>query len=191
MEILTIWALKAWHFGCVNSCTLLWVNLKFTDRAELNLLTDSRFSRLRSTLDSEMKRLRSTGQFQKKKADVIGVQEENALWEKTILGDHCPQSLVDTLVYYIGPYFAIRGGEHRNLKYKPSQLVLFEPADGVPYLQFTESVSKTNQGGLQRRKKAPKKVIQHMNTTNPERCLVRLYKLYNSKCPESRPDNAF
>ena len=30
-----------------------------------------------------------------------------------------------------------------------------------------------------------------MCTSYPERCLVRLYKLYNSKCPVARRNNAF
>ena len=47
-----------------------------------------------------------------------------------------------------------------------------------------------NQGGLQHRKKEPKKVVHHANVHCPERCLIRLFKLYNSKCPIDRPDSA-
>lgn len=36
-----------------------------------------------------------------------------------------------------------------------------------------------------------KQVTHHANVKCPERCLVRLFKLYNSKCPEDRPDDAF
>ena len=56
---------------------------------------------------------------------------------------------------------------------------------------FMEDVSKMNQGGLQHRKKVPKQVVHHLNAEAPERCLVRLYQLYNSKCPVNRPDNTF
>ena len=36
-----------------------------------------------------------------------------------------------------------------------------------------------------------KLAIHHSNVDNPERCLVRLFTLYNSKCPRNRPDEAF
>ena len=55
----------------------------------------------------------------------------------------------------------------------------------------TEDVSKTNQGGIVHRKKEPKQVVQYANDIHPERCLVRLYKLYVSKCPVGHPDGTF
>ena len=171
-------------------CTGLQRALKFAGRAEINILGDPGFSRFRDTLDSEMKRLRATGKYQKKKAEVIGTDEENILWEKGLLGSQSPQVLLDTLVYLIGLCFAIRGGEHRKLRHDPSQIQLVDSYSGE-CLVFTEHVSKTNQGGLLHRKKAPKKVIHHENIRNPDRCLVRLYKLYNSKCPTDRPKDAF
>ena len=88
------------------------------------------------------------GTYNRKKAQVISIEQEDMLWENGILGDHSPQALLNTLVYYIGLYFAIRGGEHRQLRFKPSQIELVEPDNASPYLIFTEFVSKTNQGGL-------------------------------------------
>ena len=92
------------------------------------------------------------------------------LWEKGLLGDHSPQVLSDTMVYLIGFCFALRSGEeHRRLCFNPAQIELVE-----------KDVSKTNQAGLHHRNVAPKEVIHHANKDNPQRCLVRLYKLYNS-----------
>ena len=58
-------------------------------------------------------------------------------------------------------------------------------------LIYREDVSKTNQGGLQHRKCQKKEVIHYANENDHERCLVRLYKLYQSRCPEGRPKGAF
>ena len=138
-----------------------------------------------------MKRLRSTGIYKKQQAEVINIEHEDMLWAKGLLGDGSPQVLLDTLIFYIGLYFAIRGGEHCQLRHRPSQLQLVEREGTTPYLLYTESVSKTNQGGLLHRKKQPKEVVHHANVDSPQRCLVRLYKLYNSKCPKDRPDMLF
>lgn len=91
-----------------------------------------------------MKRLRSDGKYKKVKSDVIAQDQEEVLWKKGLLGDSSPAVLLDTLVYYIGLYFALRGGEHRNLRHKPCQLELVEPENGASYLIYTEFVSKTN-----------------------------------------------
>ena len=59
------------------------------------------------------------------------------------------------------------------------------------FLRHTEDVSKNNQGGIKGRKSKPKVVVHHENATNPSRCFVNLYKLYQSKCPKDRPNQAF
>ena len=83
----------------------------------------------------------------------------------------------------------LRGGEeHCRLCYKPSQIQLYEPPTGKSYLVYTEDVSKTNQGGLYHRDHTAK-VVHYENTECPKHCLVRLYKKYNMKCPENRPEN--
>ena len=82
-----------------------------------------------------------------------------------------------------------RGGvEHRCLCHHPSQLKLVE---GIPFLVYTPEVSKTNQGGLKNQKLAQEETVHYANTSDPSRCLIRLYKLYNSKCPIDRPAGAF
>ena len=138
-----------------------------------------------------MKQLKATGMFQRVKAKVVSNDNEDLLWTGGLLGDHNPKALLDTMVYYIGLYFAIRGGEHRKIRHSPSQLCLYEPEGQKPYIVYSEDVSKTNQGGLLHRKKSPKQVVHHANLETPQRCLIRLYKLYNSYCPNDRPDKAF
>ena len=83
------------------------------------------------------------------------------------------------------------GEEHRRLRHNPSQLTLVEPPTGKAYVCYMEDMSKTNQAGLKQRKLIPKQVVHHKNESNPSRCLVRLFQLYNSLCPADRPHHAF
>ena len=84
---------------------------------ELDIFKNEQFSQFRRVLDSEMKRLQAEGiGATQKKAEPITFEEEEILWEKGILGERTPQSLLDTMIYMNGLYFALRGGkEHRNL----------------------------------------------------------------------------
>ena len=101
-------------------CSGLQISLKYCDCADVKILTDSKFIRFQSTLDAEMNRLRSTGIYKKQQAEIINIRHEDMLWAKGLLGDGSPQVLLDTLIFYIGLYFATRSGEHRQLRHRPS-----------------------------------------------------------------------
>ena len=62
-----------------------------------------------------MKRLKSTGLGSKpKQAEPLTEVDEEKLWQAKVLGDHCPQALLNTIIFMNGVYFAIRSGaEHR------------------------------------------------------------------------------
>ena len=166
--------------------------LKEADRAEVNILSNPVFCQFRASLDARMKELKATGQHKVKRAQVITEEQENCLWEKDLLGDQKPQQLLDTLIFYIGLSFALQSGlEHRRLRFYPSQIQVVEPESVRSYIMCTEDVSKTNKGGIAHRRREPKQVIQYANEVHPERCLIRLYKLYVSKCPLDRPNEAF
>lgn len=165
--------------------------LKNNDRAEISIFSDSMFARFRQVLDAQMKQLRSTGKFNKVSADIVTEAMEDKLWELGLLGDHTPQALSDTLLFYIGMFFALRGGEeHRKLRHDPCQIVLHESTTGRSYLTYTEDTSKTNQGGLLQKDRVPKKVTHFANEECPKRCLVQIFKTYNSRCPPDRPAHA-
>lgn len=116
--------------------------------------------------------LRTGKYIEKRQAQPITASDEDVLWNLRLLGEHSPQVLLDTMVYLIGLYFALRSGnEHRRLRHYPSQLQLVEPPDGRAYIIYREDVSKTNQGGLNSRRKKPKEVLHYANTTNQERCI--------------------
>ena len=123
--------------------------------------------------------------LQKRQAQIITPEEEELLWETKTLGIESPEKLLDTLFYLIGLNFALRGGEeHRQLRGGPnSQLRLLD----VDTLQYTQDVSKSNQGGLKHKEIAPKQVLAYSIKDKPERCVVAVFKLYMSHCPVPHP----
>ena len=158
---------------------------------------DAVFRDFRRTLDSEMKRLKGAGEnCKRKQAEPITEEEEERLWETGQLGDHSPQALVDTVFFYNGLYFALRSAEHKDLRRFPCQIELIEKEGRIPYLKYTEDVSKNRPGGLKNKRVSAKVVLHHAiydhaNTQNPSRCFVRLFALYLSHCPEDSPPERF
>jgi hypothetical protein len=74
-----------------------------------------------------MKELSSKGLgSEKKQADPITYEEENCLWEKSILGTANPQQILQTLVFLIGKmlFYSRRRGtpfvKARTIYYHPS-----------------------------------------------------------------------
>ena len=159
-------------------------------RPELDTFKDPSFSDFRASLDAEMKRLQTAGIGSvKKQAEPLTIEEEELLWQKKLLGDHNPQSLLNTMMYMNGLHFALRSGsEHRQLRHKPLQIQLIEKPGERAHLLYTEDISKKRPGGLKGRKQKPKVVIHHANTADPSRCFVRLY---NKLCLPDRPNGSF
>ena len=167
--------------------------LRWNGWPTVDFFTDAEFIDFRATLDGEMKRLQAQGIGSKKKqAEPLTEQEEEILWEKGVLGDATPQTLLDTIVFMNGLYFALRSGsEHRALRFEPPQIEVVEREGERPYLLYTEDTSKNRPGGLKGRRMKPKVVRHHANTENPAWCFVRLFKLYRSLCPSDQPEDAF
>ena len=121
----------------------------------------------------EMNRLQSSA-----KKHAGKVLTEDLLWAKGLLGGETPKMLLDTVVYYIGLYFALRSGrEHRLLKHSPCQVEVVKKSGERPYLLYHEDrdTSRNHPSGC---KTMPKVVVCYSNTQNPERCFVALFKKY-------------
>lgn len=182
-----IWAIMIWSFGCANFVLevrwvdknsylpdllyMIWTGLpKISSRAEINILADPGFSHFRETLDSEF----------------CGRKD---YWETTVPRFyliHLYTLLVCALQFVVESI--VRYDTHN-----PSQLHLVDSYSDE-CLVFTEQVSKTIQGSFRTGRKPPKKSFIKKYTESrpvPDRWLVRLYKLYNSKCQCNRPDDAF
>ena len=174
-------------------CSGIVRHLRNNGHPTLDIYGSSNFVDFRRTLDAEMKRLQQKGLGSKKQqAEPITEQEEELLWSKGLLGEDSPQVLLNTMVYMIGLYFALRSGkEHRELRFSPSQIELVERDGERPYLLYTEDQSKNHPSGLKGRRIKRKSVKHHANLKNPSRCFVHLFTLYKSRCPSNPKRNAF
>lgn len=84
------------------------------NQPEVNFISNTTFSRFKATLDSRMKELQNSGKYQVRKAKLTSYDQENM--GKGTIG----WQLLDSLVYYIGLYFALHSGqEHHRLCYCP------------------------------------------------------------------------
>ena len=157
----------------------------------LDIYKDQKFALFRCTFDSVLKDQHSKGVGAvKKQAEVITFDLEEELWSHGVLGDSDPRKLLDTLVFLLGLNFALRSGkEHRSLR--PDMIELIEKEDEPSYLQYIESGSKNNPGGLNERKLRNKSVKAFQNLENPSRCIVKLYKKYMELRPPSAPNDVF
>ena len=167
--------------------------LRMNGKPAIDFFNDPTFADFKMNLDAEMKRLQKKGLGStKRQAEPLSIEEEELLWSKGLLGSETPQALVDTILYMNGLYFALRSGEeHRQLRFSPCQIELVERTGQRPFLRYTEDISKNHPGGLKGRKTKPKIVTHYANVSNPERCFVRLFKMYSSLCPPGRPMDAF
>lgn len=110
-------------------------------------------------------------------ANLITQEQELFVGKHGFLGSENAALLRDTLVWVLGVQFALRAGqEHRNLTLRNSQLSLQCDELGREFLQYTEDISKTNNGGLSHLRIKRKVVRVYKNLTNVERCPVELYK---------------
>lgn len=135
----------------------------------INLFKDEAFHHFREVLDVACRESSKSGaNCSVRQAEPISFEEEELLWSRGYLGDKDPKTLVNTLVYLNGLHFALRSGqEHRSLTV--DQIKIIEPTTENKYyvLHYTETVSKTNNGGLKHREIEPKKV-KHIDINSVE-----------------------
>ena len=142
----------------------------------IQFLDDIEYIYVRNCLDNRIKELSCEGNVAKsKKADIITLVDENLMW---------PKQLVNTVLYLFGVHFALRASvEHQSLCVCPnSQLKLGLDRDRR-FLEYSEDVSKTRQGGLDHHNVGRKIVRAYASICQPDRCVVNLYEKYLSHRP--------
>ena len=96
--------------------------------------------------------------------------QENFSWKIFFLGN-------ENGFGFFGIQFALRAGqEHRNLRFKNSQLSLEHDESGCEFLQYVEDFSKINNGGLYHLRVKRKVVRVYKKLTDAERFPVELHK---------------
>ena len=129
-----------------------------------------------NTLDGRLKELQASQPPFKKQSDALSVNDEKEMWTKGVLGTHSPEAVTSISV---GKLFVLRGGQElRALSH--DQIEFEERPDGTMRVTYKEKVSKTNQGGLKRRK-TECKVVHHIEDLLDERSFSFMYNFYVSK----------
>ena len=104
---------------------------------------DSHFEKLHGTCDVVFRKLQQDGNgATKKSAQVIGVAEEDILWQKGVLNITTPIGLQRAVFFNVGKVCCLRGGEEqRNLKL--SQFTCCSDPE-----EHTDHGSKNRNGGF-------------------------------------------
>ena len=141
---------------------------------------DARFRDMHAIIDTYFRELRMTGVgADVKHASLVTKEEENALWEKGVMGLDTPERLFYAVFYYNGKNLCLRGGkEHRSLKI--SQFVRYEDPDRYIY---TENGSKNRSGGLNQMDVENKSIPVLACDKLKDRCHFQIIRKYLSKLP--------
>jgi hypothetical protein len=188
-------SLKKRDGGDYTSGSLFSIIMAIQKHLEVNgrrvfFLNDPRFTQLKNCLDNVMQAVTQKGVgLVKRQASVITQEQENTLWEKGILGTSNPKTLFHTLFWTVGVNFGLRGGdEHRNLTQDNFRVVT--DTDGLEYLEYCESISKTYKGGLKHRRIEPHRARAYA-IPGSDRCPVKLYRTYISRLNPSAQSSTF
>ena len=156
---------------------------------KINFCSDFKFKKIRDSLDSAMK-ISAEKCPPKKKAEIVSFEEEDELWKSKQLGSETPTQIINTLFYYNGLHFAIRGGsEHRSLKIH--QFHIEQEPRSLKKIVYREGKTKTNAGGLKHRKFEPVIKSHYENVDQPERCHVRIFEKYMNMRPQDAVDDFY
>ena len=80
---------------------------------------------------------------------------------------------MNTIYFYNGKVFGLRGGDHRNIVVNNFEI-------GSNFIKFEENASKTYHGGLCDIKYVPRVVkhVCHSTQERHEQCLVEIFRFY-------------
>ena len=168
------------------------LNRKISERPNAPNFMDNKnpaFQPLHKLLDSVFRSLHSQGiGTSRKQAELVTFEEEEQLWEISILGNNNPESLLNAVFFLNGINLVLRGGEeHCGLKL--SQFTFGEmqdpddPSSTLSFFRYEEHGSKNRAGGSRQLNLENKCVTQFAKKDSPSRCHYSLLQQYFSKLP--------
>ena len=137
------------------------------------------YPHLHNAMDHQFRLLRCNGiGVERKQAEVITVEQEKQMWERDVLGTYTPKVLLQTVFFYNGKNFCLRGLlEHQTLRF--SQLVRLYNPDRYTYYEFG---SKNHPGGVNDKSQGKCVTIVHTGNCKSH---VALLDLYLNKVPKA------
>ena len=151
--------------------------------------SDLRFRDLHNTLDSVSASLLKKGiGADVNHAAVLSIEDENAMWEKGVVGDSTPWQLLRAAFLTVGLHFSLRGGqEHRDLKVSQFRRVPTSGYDANTHYVYIECGSKNRQGRFSETGQK-NKVVRAFAQPGLERCPVLILDKFLSKLPSGCKD---
>ena len=92
-------------------------------------------------------------QTKKEEKEAVTDEDEEKFWSAGLFGSRTAKQLLNTIYFYNGKMFALRGGEHRKICVNNFSL-------GPNVINFEENLRKTFHGGITGLKYEPRKVRQ-------------------------------
>ena len=148
----------------------------------LSIVKDREFHSSKQVLEGKAKLLRQAGRGKRpNKARNLTKEEEEVLWKESKFRSTTPEALVNTMWWLLIQHFGLRGRqEHHDMKVDDFQLC--KDDNGVEFVQFTEGLAKTRQGGLHTKHRD---FQPRMFAVGGERCPVALFKQFVSRRPQN------
>ena len=114
-----------------------------------------------------------SSQRKKEEKEAVTYDDEEKFWSAGLFGSGTAKQLLNTIYFYNGKIFGLRGGEHRKICVNNFFL-------GSKVINFEENVCKTFHGGITDLKYEPIKVkhICHERGQDNDEYVVQFYQLY-------------
>ena len=141
-------------------------------RYKFSIIRDGEFHFSKQVLEGKARQLCQSGMGKPPNKARSLTEEEEVLWEAEKFGSKTPEALISSMWWLLTQFFGLRDRqEHHAMKMEDFQLCKND--EGMELVQFTESPTKTREGGLQSKNRD---FQSRMFSVGEERCPFALFK---------------